>query len=154
MEKVVEELLSWLDASSGESPTRILDHVCEFLKEGIDTYDWVGIYVVEGDSLKLHSYSGEETEHVKIKIGDGLCSLAVLRNETVNEPDVKSNSEYLACFPSTESELVVPVMHEGKAVGEIDIDSDTKAAFGMRDEKLMAVLADRISSAVARVSVL
>lgn len=152
MENVVDELVRWLDSHTEEKPSVIMDHVCSFLMHNVDTYNWVGIYIVQGDSLKLHSFAGEETEHVNIRIGDGLCSLAVLKNATVNEPDVKSNTEYLACFPGTESELVVPIMHGGKSVGEIDIDSDTKAAFGMKDEKLMAVIAEHLSEVVAGLS--
>ncbi len=149
MESAVEELISWINEHENSGPKLVLDHLCSYLRESIETYDWVGVYVVHAQNLKLYSFAGEETEHTEIKIGDGLCSLAVLKNSTVNEPDVKSNTEYLACFPSTESELVVPVMHQGKSIGEIDIDSDTKSAFGVNDEKLMARLAERISGIVA-----
>lgn len=152
MDSVISVLLEWIESSRDKSRKEILDHVCDFLRSRVDAYNWVGIYVVDGDYLKLFSYSGEETEHKRIKIGDGLCSLAILKNRTVNEPDVKSNTDYLACFPSTESELVVPISHNGKAVGEIDIDSDTRSAFTMSDEKSMDILAVHISSLVAAVA--
>jgi GAF domain-containing protein len=100
----------------------------------------------------LKNFSGDETEHKKIKIGDGLCSLAVLRNEIVNEKDVKSNKTYLACFPSTNSEIVVPVRMQGEPIGEIDVDSDTKNAFGVRDESFLSEIADKVADHVKRVA--
>lgn len=140
----LNELMKWIESSSEMDGQNILDHVCTFLRDNVDTYNWVGVYIVNGGMLKLQSFAGPDTEHKEIKIGDGLCSLAVLKNATVNEPSVKSNSDYLACFPSTESELVVPVMKDGKSIGEIDIDSDTKAAFGINDERDIAVLAEKL----------
>lgn len=152
MESTVGRLLNWIDSNREKNSKEILDYVCNYLKSNVETYNWVGVYIVNGNMLTLLSYAGEETEHGQIRIGDGLCSLAILRNSTVNEPNVKSNSEYLACFPSTESELVVPVMHAGKSVGEIDIDSDRKSAFGPSDEQLMARVADRIADIVGSLS--
>ncbi|EQD70100.1 GAF sensor protein, partial [mine drainage metagenome] len=69
------------------------------------------------------------------------------------EKDVKSNGDpTLACFPSTNSEIVVPVRFHGEPIGEIDVDSDTKNAFGMRDEKFLEDLANRLSTYVKKVA--
>jgi putative methionine-R-sulfoxide reductase with GAF domain len=40
---------------------------------------------------------------------------------------------------------VVPIVYEGKVVGEIDIDSDTPAAFGHDDKALLERVAVLIS---------
>ncbi|MGC8629809.1 MAG: GAF domain-containing protein [Thermoplasmata archaeon] len=61
-------------------------------------------------------------------------------------PDVKSNSDFIVCFVSTESELVVPIRKNGKVIGEIDIDSDTKNAFDRSDEQFISVIAEIIAS--------
>lgn len=119
--------------------------LCKVLRDNVKTYNWVGIYVVKGDKLVLDCFAGEKTEHEQITIGDGLCSLAIVKDSTVNEPEVKKNSAYLACFPSTESEIVVPIRKNGKPVGEIDIDSDTRAAFSKEDEIFLSEIADILS---------
>jgi len=59
--------------------------------------------------------------------------------------DVNADPRYLACFPSTRSEIVVPISHEGRVVGEIDIDSDRPAAFGEDDRALL----ERVALVVA-----
>jgi GAF domain-containing protein len=100
--------------------------------------DWVGIYWVESfihpesksDDLVVGPYIGPVTPHVRIKPGSGLCSLAVETKSTVNEPAVKSNSRFLACSTTTESEIVIPIfLTNGKIIGELDIDSNQKSAF-------------------------
>ena len=35
--------------------------------------------------------------------------------------DVNADERYLACFASTRSEIVVPIVYEGRVVAEIDI---------------------------------
>jgi GAF domain-containing protein len=49
----------------------------------------------------------------------------------------------------TKSEIVVPIMQDGEVYGEIDIDSDRRAAFGPDDlwllEPIAALLADRLA---------
>jgi GAF domain-containing protein len=62
---------------------------------------------------------------------------------------VNVDPRYLACFPSTRSEIVVPIAHEGRVVGEIDIDSDPAAAFGDSDREFLERIAVQISRAVA-----
>ncbi|MEM0155927.1 MAG: GAF domain-containing protein [Thermoplasmataceae archaeon] len=136
-------------AKSGKNYMREL---CKTLRTFNNKYDWVGVYVLKGDTLVLHSYSGEKTEHERISLGDGLCSQAIVLNAIVNEPDVKANSEYLACFVNTNSELVVPVRYDGIAVGEIDIDSDTRGAFTKEDESFISEIASEISNVVRSIS--
>ena len=60
--------------------------------------------------------------------------------------DVNEQSDYLACFPNTSSEIVVPIMLEGKAIGEIDIDGDHKGAFTVVDQRELERLAAAFSA--------
>ena len=58
--------------------------------------------------------------------------------------DVNSDPRYLACSLETRSEIVVPIMHGGVVLGEIDIDSHERAAFGATDRDLLE--ADRVAA--------
>ncbi len=94
------------------------------------TFNWVGIYVLDGDTLELGPYIGAATEHTRIKVGRGVCGTAVERNEDLNVPDVAAADNYLACSVETQSELVVLIRDQAGAVlGQIDIDSHTRNAF-------------------------
>ena len=103
----------------------VLQQVVDVLHDEVEHYSWVGIYLVEGDDLVLGPWRGPQaTEHVRIPVGQGVCGAAAASGETEIVDDVNADPRYLACFPSTRSEIVVPIAHEGRVVGEIDIDSD------------------------------
>ena len=116
------------------------------LQEGFEHYSWVGIYLVEGDNLVLGPWRGPEaTEHVRIPVGQGVCGAAAATGQTEIVDDVNADPRYLACFPSTRSEIVVPIARDGRVVGEIDIDSDVPAAFGAEDRAFLERVALLVS---------
>jgi len=136
----VERILN-REAESDE----IVRQTVEVLHDRIGHYSWVGIYFVEGDELALGPWKGPAaTEHVRIPIGQGVCGAAAASGETEVVDDVNADPRYLACFPSTRSEIVVPIFDEGRVVGEIDIDSDRAAAFGENDRAVLERIALQI----------
>ena len=118
----------------------------EVLQSRFEHYSWVGIYLVEGDDLVLGPWQGPEaTEHVRIPVGQGVCGAAAASGKTEVVDDVNADPRYLACFPSTRSEIVVPIAQNGRVVGEIDIDSDRPAAFDGEDRAFLERVAELIA---------
>ena len=112
----------------------VLRTVVKTLHDHCEHYSWIGIYLVDRDELLLGPWEGPQaTEHVRIPVGQGICGAAAASGRTEVVDDVNADPRYLACFPSTRSEIVVPISHHGRVVGEIDIDSDRPAAFGADD---------------------
>jgi L-methionine (R)-S-oxide reductase len=125
----------------------VLRQTVEVLHERFPHYSWVGIYLLEDDELVLGPWKGPEaTEHVRIPIGQGICGAAAASGQTEIVDDVNADERYLACFPSTRSEIVVPISYEGRVVGEIDIDSDRPAGFGPEDRSFLERVALLISA--------
>jgi L-methionine (R)-S-oxide reductase len=119
----------------------------EVLHDRLEAYSWVGIYFVEGEELALGPWKGPHaTDHVRIPIGQGVCGAAAASGVTEIVDDVNADPRYLACFPSTRSEIVVPVSYEGAVVAEIDVDSDAPAAFGPADREFLERVAAVISA--------
>jgi GAF domain-containing protein len=143
-QKLKETFLKSIESYTNMDKKAAFQGICAQLARINSAYNWVGIYVLRNDKLVLDAYVGEKTEHEQIALGDGLCSLAIVKNEIINEADVLANKKYLACFPETKSELVVPIRSGEKPVGEIDIDSDNKGAFGIEDEEFIQKIADFI----------
>jgi L-methionine (R)-S-oxide reductase len=134
----------------GGTDGRVLQEVVDVLHDRVDHYSWVGVYLVDGDDLVLGPWQGPQaTEHVRIPVGQGVCGAAAASGETEVVDDVNADPRYLACFPSTRSEIVVPIAHEGRVVGEIDIDSDRPAAFGDEDREFLERISVQISRAAA-----
>ena len=130
---------------------RELQHVVDLLHDRFERYSWVGIYLVEGDELVLGPWQGPQaTEHVRIPVGQGICGAAAASAETEVVDDVNADPRYLSCFVSTCSEIVVPISHTGRVVGEIDIDSDERAAFGEEDRRFLERVAEVVAPHVTR----
>lgn len=149
MKKIEDHLNTIQDFVVGISPEQAMEKVVEYLKDNFPHYSWVGIYLVEGNDLVLGPWKGPHaTEHVRIPIGKGICGSAAASLKTEMVPDVSSDPRYLQCFPSTRSEIVVPIIYKGVALGEIDIDSDTLNAFSKEDKEFLehvaSILAEKI----------
>ncbi len=121
--------------------------VVEFLHLEFPHYSWVGIYWVAGGDLVLGPWTGPQaTGHTRIPIGTGVCGAAAASGRTEIVPDVSKDQRYLACFPSTRSEIVVPIVAGSEVVGEIDIDGKDLAAFGPADQEFLEAVAAMLAS--------
>lgn len=132
------EVIQKLEADRGAGASR--DELLRSAVEGIEAaekhYNWVGIYLLEGDELVLHNYVGRPTDHTRIPVGVGVCGAAVAENRDINVADVRAETNYLACSVETRSELVVLISSaDGTVHGQIDLDSDQVAAFSQADER-------------------
>jgi len=125
---------------------------CRLLRRDVTHFNWVGVYMIEGgDTLVLKAWDGPAaTEHVRIPIGQGICGLAAREARTVVVDDVNKDPRYLACFPQTRAEIVVPIFAGGSVVGEIDIDSDRPSAFTKADRSLLEGVAVELGKAHSR----
>ena len=122
--------------------------VVDYLHDRFPHYSWVGIYWVEGSDLVLGPWNGPEaTEHTRIPFGTGVCGAAAASGKTEVVADVSKDSRYLACFPYTKSEIVVPIIRGGTVIGEIDIDGSRLDAFGPEDQRFLERVAELLARA-------
>lgn len=129
--------------AAGAAGDELLRAAVETVAAASPRYDWVGAYMLEGDTLVLSHFVGAPTEHTRIEIGDGVCGTAIAENRDINVPDVRELDNYIACSLDTRSELVVLIRDAGGAtVGQLDLDSDTPGAFTEADEKSLRKIAD------------
>lgn len=123
------------------SPDEAMEHTVQVLKSEVPDYTWVGIYLLEGPELVLGPFRGKPSPHTRIPLDRGICGAAATQQKTVVVDDVDADPRYLACSLETRSEIVVPIMRGATVLGEIDIDSDKKAAFGPADRELLEAVA-------------
>jgi L-methionine (R)-S-oxide reductase len=129
-----------------------LGEVCRFLRHEFRHYRWVGVYLQDGETLRLAAWAGAQaTEHEVIPLGQGICGRAAREGRTVVVEDVRAAPEYLACFLETRAEIVVPVRAGGNVVGEIDIDGNEVKAFDASDDRFLTAVADRIATLAVQV---
>jgi L-methionine (R)-S-oxide reductase len=123
----------------------VLREAVRILKRERDHYNWVGIYLLEGDTLVLHNYVGKPTEHTRIAVGQGVCGTAVAERANQIVGDVTKLDNYLACSMETRAEIVVLIRRASEIFGQIDIDSDSEDVFSDEDESLLSRVADSLA---------
>lgn len=139
--KRAEKILS----AENRDPNLMLKDIVELLHTEKPNWDWVGIYVLDGEVLKLGPYIGHPTEHVAIQSGDGVCGTAVKENSNQIVEDVSTLDNYIACSLGTRSEIVVLIKEGEEILGQFDIDSDEVGAFDKADEALLEQLSIMVS---------
>ena len=124
-----------------QTPTRTekLQQLCDYLREEISYYNWVGFYFANHESRTLHlgPYAGEATDHTVIPFGKGICGQVAESNQNFVVPDVQAQDNYIACSFTVKSEIVVPLFVQGKHIGQIDIDSHVLDPFTEADERFL-----------------
>lgn len=111
-----------------------------------DVFDWVGVYLLEDDTLVLGPYRGTPTEHERIPLGQGVCGTVAETGRTEVVPDVRRRPGHIACDIATRSEVVVPIVRNDRVLGVLDVDSITLDAFGEREVEVIEQAAEHIAS--------
>lgn len=109
--------------------------------------NWSGFYRIVDGELVLGPFVGKPA-CIRIPMGAGVCGAAAATGETQIVADVHAFPGHIACDADSQSELVVPVLREGRVVAVIDLDSPLKSRFDDEDarglERLAEAIADRI----------
>lgn len=123
----------------------LLRLACEAIRGLGPPYTSVYAYMLHGDELVLEAFSGRDTEHRRIAVGTGVCGSAVATGEDQNVADVAAVGNYLACNLETRSELVVLIRRGPTILGQLDIDSDVPAGFGVEHHRTVKAVADALA---------
>lgn len=96
--------------------------------------NWAGFYFVREGELVLGPFQGK-TACVRITVGRGVCGTAVERRESIVVPDVHAFPGHIACDSASRSELVVPIVKDGRVLGVLDLDSPNPNRFDDQDRQ-------------------
>ena len=102
--------------------------------------NWVGFYFFDGTELVVGPFQGLPA-CVRIPLTQGVCGAAARTQATQRIEDVHAFPGHIACDAASQSELVVPLIHDGALVGVFDIDSPVPARFGVDDQEGLETIA-------------
>jgi len=142
----IENILSGPSSDSNQK----MQQICNVLKNGVTSYDWVGFYFKNGDKreLKLGPYAGAPTDHTIIPFGKGICGQVAESNQNFVVPDVQAQDNYIACSITVKSEIVVPLFKNGENIGQLDIDSNTPDPFTEADERFLEWVNEQVANLI------
>jgi len=140
-----KELLPQIQAliSHESDLTANLANICAALKYGMDFF-WVGFYLVKDEMLVLGPFQGT-VACSRIPLGKGVCGTAYTQQKTIIVADVNQFAGHIACSSDSQSEIVVPILRDGKVVMVLDVDSDQLEDFDEIDKIHLEQLAEWIA---------
>ncbi|QND54181.1 GAF domain-containing protein [Phyllobacterium sp. 628] len=109
--------------------------------------NWAGFYFLYSeDELVVGPFQGKPA-CVRIPVGRGVCGSAVAQGSSILVEDVQAFPGHIACDAASRSELVVPLLHEGRILGVLDLDSPLPGRFDGVDQAGVESLAAIYTSA-------
>jgi len=100
---------------------------------------WVGFYLVKKDELVLAPFQGP-VACTRISKGRGVCGSSWQQAKTLIVPDVEKFPGHIACSSLSKSEIVVPVIRNGKVQAVLDVDSSSYDQFDTTDQRYLEEL--------------
>ena len=111
-----------------------------FLYHQLDDLNWAGFYLNRNEELVLGPFQGQ-IACVRIPFGRGVCGAAAATRETQRVEDVHAFAGHIACDSASNSELVVPLIKDGRLIGVLDLDSPSIGRFSAQDQQGIEALA-------------
>ncbi|MFC7499178.1 GAF domain-containing protein [Enterovirga sp. GCM10030262] len=155
--ELYRQLCDAADALTAGEPDAIANmaNVASLLWEALPDLNWAGFYRNIDGELVLGPFQGRAA-CIRIPFGKGVCGTAAATLEPQLVEDVDAFPGHIACDSASASELVVPIVHEDRLIGVLDLDSPRRARFDTEDKdgclKLARIIAPRLAE-VAKASV-
>lgn len=127
-----KQLVSLLEGETNQIAN--LSNASALLNQFLDRINWVGFYLTEGNELVLGPFQGLPA-CVRIPFGKGVCGTSANEKKTVRVEDVHQFPGHIACDAASQSEIVIPLIKNGKVLGVLDIDSPEKNRFDEVDQE-------------------
>jgi len=115
-------------------------NACALIYAAVPDLNWAGFYFVKGGELVLGPFQGKPA-CVRIRLGSGVCGTAAAERRTVIVPDVHAFAGHIACDPASRSEIVIPLIAQGRLLGVLDLDSPLPGRFDAADGAGLEALA-------------
>ncbi|MFT4414974.1 GAF domain-containing protein [Fredinandcohnia humi] len=131
---VIKQLMALIEDETDQIAN--LANASALLNQFLDTINWVGFYITNGDELVLGPFQGLPA-CVRIPFGRGVCGTAAQNKSTERVPDVHQFPGHIACDSASQSEIVIPIIKDGMVFGVLDIDSPVKDRFDEVDQKCL-----------------
>lgn len=143
LNEVSREVSSILDME------KLLRRAAELTKRVIDYHILSIMLFDEEQKIFRHRLDIKHGQRVQGKLrvaaSEGIVGAAATLKEPVLVPDVTTDPRYLLVNPETRSELAIPMMHQGRVIGVLDLESPQLNAFTEDHVQTLSILAANLA---------
>ena len=140
------DLLSAVDGLTIGEPDGVANmaNVAALIWETLPDLNWAGFYRNVDGELVLGPFQGRPA-CIRIPFGTGVCGAAAETQQVQRVEDVHAFPGHIACDAASVSELVVPIVRDGKLIAVLDLDSPSPARFTDEDEAGCVAVCDLLA---------
>lgn len=130
-----QDLLNAVEGLTADEPDAIANmaNVAALIWETLPHLNWAGFYRNVGGELVLGPFQGRPA-CIRIPFGKGVCGAAAESLKVQRVEDVNAFEGHIACDAASVSELVVPIVRDGRLIAVLDLDSPKRSRFTEEDE--------------------
>src|SRR5947208_11358881 len=135
--------------SSNLDVEELLRRAAEQVKRVID-YQILSILLYDEEQKifrhRLDVKHGQRVQgKLRVAASEGIVGAAATLREPVLAPDVSVDPRYLMVNPETRSELAIPMLHKGKIIGVLDLESPQANYFTEDHVQTLSILAANLA---------
>jgi L-methionine (R)-S-oxide reductase len=147
--ELYRDLLSAIDALTADEPDPVANmaNAAAVIWEYLPDLNWAGFYRMIDGELVLGPFQGKAA-CIRIPLGKGVCGTAAATGKTQLVADVHAFPGHIACDVASQSELVVPIILNGKVIAVLDLDAPVPGRFDEDDAKGCAALAKMLAARI------
>jgi len=140
------DLLSAVDGLTTGEPDGVANmaNVAALIWETLPDLNWAGFYRNVDGELVLGPFRGRPA-CIRIPFGTGVCGAAAATQQVQRVEDVHAFPGHIACDAASVSELVIPIVRDGKLIAVLDLDSPNPARFTEEDEAGCVAVCDLLA---------
>ena len=140
------DLLSAVDGLTTGEPDGVANmaNVAALIWETLPDLNWAGFYRNVDGELVLGPFQGRPA-CIRIPFGTGVCGAAAATLQVQRVEDVHAFPGHIACDAASVSELVVPIVRDGKLIAVLDLDSPNPSRFTEEDEAGCVAVCDLLA---------
>lgn len=143
LNEVSREISSILDVEA------LLRRAAELVKQVIDYQILSLLLFDEEQQVFRHRLDVKHGQRVqgkfRVSATEGIVGAAATLREPVVVPDVTADPRYLMVNPETRSELAIPMIHQGKVIGVLDLESPQLNYFTQDHVQTLSILAANLA---------
>lgn len=113
-----------------------LSNASALLRQALPNSVFTGFYLFDGQELMLGPFQGH-VSCVHIALGKGVCGESAQTGKTLIVDDVRMHANYISCDSTAMSEIVVPMVKDGKLLGVLDLDSSLVGDYDAIDQEFL-----------------
>ena len=93
-------------------------------------------------------YPEEAVRMLRLKVGQGVVGAAVEQGRPILVNDVREDPRWVGTVATAVSQLAVPLRRKGRVIGALNLLSERKGAFTLRDEALLRQFGAHVAVAI------